>query len=267
MELERAQEVTAVRRAYSSRINIPGALALVCLTLSAAGCARAQPEYAAPVPTDPESLTAARERMVDDLIARGFLKTERIIKVMRTVPRHEYVPRELWAYAYADHPLPIGNDQTISAPSIVAVMTELIEPRPDSVVLEIGTGSGYQASVLASLCKRVYTIEIVPELGNRARETLKRLGVENAEVRVGDGYRGWPEHAPFDGIMVTCAPEKVPKPLVEQLKEGGRMVIPVGTDWGQELRLLTKRNGKLESRGVFPVMFVPMTGEVQQQAD
>lgn len=256
-----------MRRACSNHMGISGALALVWLALSAAGCARAQLEHDAPAPTDPACLEAARERMVDDLIAQGFLKTERIIEAMRTVPRHEYVPRELWGYAYADHPLPIGHDQTISAPSIVAVMTELIEPRPDSVVLEIGTGSGYQAAVLATLCKRVYTIEIVPDLGNRARETLKRLGVERVEVRIGDGYRGWPEHAPFDGIMVTCAPEKVPKPLVEQLREGGRMVIPVGTDWGQELRLLTKRNGKLESRGVFPVMFVPMTGEVQQQTE
>jgi protein-L-isoaspartate(D-aspartate) O-methyltransferase len=166
--------------------------------------------------------------------------------------------------AYADRPLPIGHGQTISQPFIVAFMTEALKPAPADKVLEIGTGSGYQAAVLAELVAQVYTIEIVKPLGERAREDLARLGYANVHVRVGDGYEGWPENAPFDAIIVTCSPEQVPQPLVDQLREGGRMVIPVGTQaGGQDLYLLEKRGGKVVKQAILPVRFVPMTGKAQ----
>jgi len=190
--------------------------------------------------------------------ARG-VKDERVLTAMETVPRHEFVPREQRPYAYADRPLPIGEDQTISQPYIVALMTELLDVKEGDRVLEIGTGSGYQAAVLAELTPYVYTIEIIPTLAERAEQTLRRLGYDTAEVKAGDGYLGWPEHAPFDGIIVTCAPESVPEPLKDQLEEGGRMVIPVGPQWThQTLFVLTKRGGKLEQKEVIPVRFVPM---------
>jgi protein-L-isoaspartate(D-aspartate) O-methyltransferase len=171
-----------------------------------------------------------------------------------------WCPPGLRAEAYRDRPLPIGYGQTISQPYIVAFMTEQLRPRPDDRVLEIGTGSGYQAAVLAELVKEVYTVEIVEELAARASRDLARLGRTNVFTRSGDGYRGWPERAPFDAIIVTCAPESIPKPLTEQLKEGGRMIIPVGPVGGvQELYLLEKRGGVVAKKGVLPVRFVPMT--------
>ncbi|MBC7287415.1 MAG: protein-L-isoaspartate(D-aspartate) O-methyltransferase [Armatimonadetes bacterium] len=206
-----------------------------------------------------------RNRMVDMLVRMGYVSDERVIKALRSVPRHLFVPSSLRSEAYVDTPLPIGHDQTISAPSIVAKMTELLEPKPDHVVLEIGTGSGYQAAVLAELVRHVYTIEIIPELAESARKRLQQLGYKNVTVKCGDGYRGWPEHAPFDGIIVTCAPTDIPQPLVEQLKEGGRMVIPVGELWAQELYLLVKEHGRIVKRAVLPVVFVPMTGEAQKR--
>ncbi len=204
---------------------------------------------------------AERNRMVDMLVRMGYVSDERVIKALRTVPRHLFVPPELRHEAYVDTPLPIGHGQTISAPSIVAKMTELLDPEPDDIVLEIGTGSGYQAAVLSKLVKHVYTIEIIPELAESAKKRLEELGYKNVTVKCGDGYKGWPEHAPFDGIIVTCAPTDIPQPLVEQLKEGGRMVIPVGDLWAQELYLLKKERGKVVKRAVLPVVFVPMTGE------
>lgn len=253
---------------YRGRLcRMVGAGVLSIVAVACLSCARAQPGPSPPTtgPTSPsvsaEDLKAAREQLVQRLIRLGYLKSPAIIKAMRQTPRHRFISRDLWPHAYADHPLPIGHEQTISAPSIVAVMTELIQPSRSKVVLEIGTGSGYQAAVLGSLCKHVYTIEIVPELGKAAERTLKQLGHKNVTVRVGDGYRGWKEHAPFDGVMVTCAPERVPGPLVEQLKEGGRMVIPVGKKWNQQLYLMRKQNGKLERQATLPVLFVPMTGE------
>jgi protein-L-isoaspartate(D-aspartate) O-methyltransferase len=182
---------------------------------------------------------------------------------MGRVLRHEFVPERLRRSAYEDHPLPIGHGQTISQPFVVAFMTEQLDPKPTDRVLEIGTGSGYQAAVLAELVERVYTIEIVEDLARRALADLRRLSYTNVQVRAGDGYQGWPEAAPFDAVIVTCAPNRVPQPLVDQLKDGGRMIIPVGTTWNQELVLLRKRAGKLEQQEVLPVSFVPMTGEAE----
>ena len=210
--------------------------------------------------------TTARERMVREQIAgpgRGITDS-RVLAVMGKVPRHEFVPEEFRSEAYSDHPLPIGYDQTISQPYIVAFMTEKLEPKPGDRVLEIGTGSGYQAAVLAGLVREIYTIEIVEQLAKRADADLKRLACNNVHVRAGDGYKGWPEAAPFDAIIVTCAPEKVPQPLVDQLRDGGRMIIPVGPAGDQELVLLRKKGGQLEKRAVLPVRFVPMTGEAQR---
>jgi len=213
--------------------------------------------------TDPYAL--ARQRMVaEQLVGPGRgITNARVLSVMGRVPRHEFVPERLRRSAYDDHPLPIGHGQTISQPFIVAFMTEQLDPKPTDRVLEIGTGSGYQAAVLAELVARVYTIEIVEDLARRALADLRRLDYTNVYVRAGGGYQGGPEAAPFDAIIVTCAPERVPRPLVDQLKEGGRMIIPVGTTWNQELVLLRKRAGELEQQAVLPVSFVPMTGEIQ----
>lgn len=191
------------------------------------------------------------------------LTNARVLAVMGQVPRHEFVPPQWRDEAYADRPLPIGHGQTISQPYIVAFMTERLEPRPTDKVLEIGTGSGYQAAVLSGLVKEVFTIEIVEPLAKQAAADLKRLGYTNVLVRAGDGYKGWPEAAPFDSIIVTCAPEHVPQPLVDQLKEGGRMIIPVGPLSQQELVVLQKNDGKVERRAVLPVRFVPMTGKAK----
>ena len=214
------------------------------------------------VSTTDSDFAAARERMVrQQLAAPGRDITNAcVLAVMGKVPRHELVPARLRAQAYGDYPLPIGHDQTISQPFIVAFMTEKLEPKPTDKVLEIGTGSGYQAAVLAGLVSNVFTIEIVEPLARRAEADLKRLGYTNVTVRAGDGYKGWPDAAPFDAIIVTCAPERVPQALVDQLKEGGRMIIPVGPAGDQELYLLQKQGGRVEKRAVLPVRFVPMIG-------
>lgn len=197
--------------------------------------------------------------MVQQQIRARGVADKRVLSAMARVPRHEFVPAGQRPYAYEDRPLPIGEDQTISQPYIVALMTELLELDAGDRVLEIGTGSGYQAAILAELTPHVYTIEILPKLAQRAEQTLRRLGYGQVKVKAGDGYLGWPEHAPFDAIIVTCAPERVPEPLREQLKEGGRMVIPVGPQWtGQTLYLLRKQGGDLEQKAVIPVRFVPM---------
>jgi protein-L-isoaspartate(D-aspartate) O-methyltransferase len=187
---------------------------------------------------------------------------EQVRKVMATVPRHEFVPARLRSFAYDDRPLPIGHGQTISQPFIVALMTHLLDVNENDVVLEIGTGSGYQAAILAPLVRKVYTIEIIKELGEQARKRLKRLKYDNVEVRVGDGYYGWEEHAPFDGIIVTAAASHIPPPLIKQLKLGGRMVIPVGSPFmTQQLMLVEKqKDGKVKNRQLLPVAFVPLTG-------
>jgi len=197
----------------------------------------------------------------EQLVGAGRnITNARVLAVMEKIPRHEFVPLEFRFQAYEDRALPIGHDQTISQPYIVAFMTEQLDPQPTDRVLEIGTGSGYQAAVLAQLVAEVYTIEIIEPLAQRAEADLKRLGYTNIRVRAGDGSRGWPEAAPFDAIIVTCAPEKVPPPLVEQLRDGGRMIIPVGPMGDQELVLLRKRGEQLEQHSVLSVRFVPMTG-------
>ena len=205
-----------------------------------------------------------REEMVRRQIAGREVRDARVLEAMKAVPRHEFVPAELRGRAYEDGPLSIGYGQTISQPYIVAYMTEQLAPKPTDRVLEIGTGSGYQAAVLARLVAEVFTIEIVEPLAARAKADLARLGFKNVQVRAGDGYRGWPEAAPFDAIIVTCAPERVPEPLVQQLREGGRMVIPVGDYGDQRLYVLEKRAGKVEQREVLEVRFVPMTGEIER---
>ena len=207
--------------------------------------------------------TLARQRMVAEQLASPGrdITNARVLAVMGTVPRHEFVPERLRPDAYNDQPLPIGYGQTISQPYVVAFMTERLELMPTDRVLEIGTGSGYQAAVLAGLVAEVYTIEIISNLAQQAAADLKRLGCTNVHTRFGDGYQGWPEAAPFDSIIVTCAPEQVPQPLIDQLKDGGRIIIPVGPTWKQELVLLRKRGGKLEQQAVMPVSFVPMTGQ------
>ena len=208
---------------------------------------------------------ALRKAMVDDLTReRGgapAIKDGKVLAAMLKVPRHLFVPLPWRAHAYDDTPLPIGEDQTISQPYIVALMTELLRLRRGDKVLEIGTGSGYQAAVLAELTPKVYTIEILPSLAKQARKTLNGLGYENVKTKTGDGYLGWKEYAPFDAIIVTCAPTRVPPPLVQQLKNGGRMVIPVGEMGNQTLTLLEKVRGKLRTHSIIPVRFVPLVRE------
>jgi len=206
---------------------------------------------------------AARERMIEETIAARGVRDSLVLHAMRVVPRHLFVPENLRADAYADHPLPIGEDQTISQPYIVALMTELLDLRPGEKVLEIGTGSGYQAAVLAAITPHVYSIEILPGLARSAGERLARLGYTTVQVRAGDGYRGWPEAAPFDAIIVTAAPDHVPEPLIAELAPGGRLVIPIG-DLYQDLMLITRdREGRVAEKAVIPVRFVPMTGEAE----
>jgi protein-L-isoaspartate(D-aspartate) O-methyltransferase len=206
---------------------------------------------------------AARNKMVDEEIVAAGVKNKQVIQAMRDTPRHEFMPVRERKYAYYDMALPIGEGQTISPPFIVAYMTEAIDPQPTDSVLEIGTGSGYQAAVLSKLVREVYTIEIVETLGHRAEKALERLHYDNVHVKVGDGYQGWPEHAPFDKIIVTCSPEKVPSALAEQLKNGGRMVIPCGERYQQTLYLFKKTKGKLVSEALQPTLFVPMTGKAE----
>jgi protein-L-isoaspartate(D-aspartate) O-methyltransferase len=210
-----------------------------------------------------DPIEVARQRMVDEQLRRAGIKDPAVLRAMGNVPRHEFLPESQRPLAYTDQPLPISQGQTISQPYIVALMTEVLELKPGESVLEIGTGSGYQAAVLAEITDRVYSIEILEPLAVRARETLQRLGYRNVHVRLGDGYRGWPEYAPFDAIVVTAAPDHIPQPLVDQLKVGGRMVIPIGSYY-QELILLRKgADGNLTRQGVIPVRFVPMVGEAE----
>jgi len=214
---------------------------------------------------EPVALRDARNQMVDSEIVAAGVKDPRVIQAMRDTPRHEFMPVAQRRYAYYDMSLPIGHGQTISAPFVVAYMTEQLDPQPTDRVLEIGTGSGYQAAVLSSLVRDVYTIEIVEPLARKAAKTLERLGYKNVHARAGDGYQGWPEHAPFDKIIVTCSPELVPRALFDQLVEGGKMIIPVGERYQQTLYRLTKREGKLVTEKLAPTLFVPMTGVAEDQ--
>jgi protein-L-isoaspartate(D-aspartate) O-methyltransferase len=205
----------------------------------------------------------SREEMVRKQLVAGGIRNPEVLQAMTEVPRHEFVPNSLRPYAYADGPLPIGHGQTISQPFVVAFMTQALELSKEDSVLEVGTGSGYQAAILGKLAKEVYTIEIVQPLAETAKGVLSKLGFENVHVRFGDGYMGWPEKAPFEAIIVTCAPDHVPEPLTSQLKEGGRLVIPVGEAGGvQQLILLRKRNGQISKEKMLDVRFVPMTGRM-----
>ncbi len=241
-------------------------LLIIIISLLSAGCVDAELNDNAQrqqVSSDRSSspYSAARKRMVDDqIIARG-IHEKGIIDALLKVERHLFVPKKLRSGAYGDYPLPIGEGQTISQPYIVAFMTQILDLTRTDKVLEIGTGSGYQAAVLGELSGNVYTIEINEPLGNRAKELLKDLGYANVKVKIGDGYKGWKEHAPFDAIIVTCAPTHVPGPLKDQLKEGGRMIIPVGETYAQKLLYIQKINNELKQQNEFPVRFVPMVDE------
>ena len=199
-----------------------------------------------------------RHLMVEHQLRGRDIVDAQVLKAMATVPRHLFVPPQHRSLAYGDFPLPIGNGQTISQPYIVALMSQVLTMRSGQRVLEIGTGSGYQAAVLAAMGARVFSIEIVAELGRQAADTLRQVGYNTIRLKIGDGYQGWPEQAPFDAIIVTCAPTQIPQPLQEQLAEGGRMVIPVGPAHDQQLVLLTKENGIIQQRKVIDVRFVPM---------
>lgn len=209
-------------------------------------------------------LTEARLQMVRDEVVEAGIQDERVIAAIRDTPRHLFVSPQLRHQAYLDMALPIGEGQTISPPFIVAYMTEALQPLPYHKVLEIGTGSGYQAAVLSQLVADVYSIEIVSKLGRKAAQTLRREGYKNVHTKIGDGYQGWAEHAPFDSIIVTCSPESPPPALVRQLREGGRMVVPLGERYQQSLVLLKKVNGKLEVEPLRPTFFVPMTGDAER---
>lgn len=249
-----------------------GAIVRFCFiffVVSAFSSCRPGPEVSSPSPPPADesnsesSFERQRHALVDEFTTRrGALVTdERVIASMRETPRHRFVPESQLSHAYEDQPLPIGHEQTISQPSLVAYMTQKLEPQADERILEIGTGSGYQAAVLAPLVAEVYTIEIVKPLAETAQAAFRDLGYKNIHARTGNGYLGWPEAAPFDAIIVTCAPDEIPPALVEQLREGGRMVIPVGPQGEvQELYLLEKTEGSIEKRAILPVRFVPMTG-------
>jgi protein-L-isoaspartate(D-aspartate) O-methyltransferase len=230
---------------------------LLFAAIATAGCGQQVPTAA--------DFAAQRERMVEKQLKFRGIKDERVLAAMAKVPREEFIPVDTRAEAYEDGPLPIGYDQTISQPYIVAFMTEQLRPKSNDRVLEIGSGSGYQAAVLAELVADVYTIDIVEPLAKTAEATLQRLGYKNVHIKVGDGYKGWPEEAPFDAIIVTCAPEKVPQPLVDQLTDGGRMVIPVGERFAQQLYLLEKKNGQLKESATLPVRFVPMVRSKEEK--
>ena len=212
---------------------------------------------------DRDPWTEARAHMVEHEVVAAGVKDARVCEALRAVPRHEFVPAAARRYAYLDIAIPIGEGQTISSPFTVAYMTEQLQPLATDKVLEIGTGSGYQAAVLSKLVSEVYSIEIVEALGKRASQTLRRLGYTNVETKIGDGYQGWAEHAPFDKIIVTCSPEHVPKPLIEQLKEGGRLVVPLGERYQQTLYLFKKVSGVLKAEPLQPTFFVPMMGRAE----
>ena len=214
---------------------------------------------------DNKKFSVRRHEMVERQIRQRGVKDTLVLKAMRKVPRHEFVPENLKYAAYSDRALPIGEKQTISQPYIVALMTEYLGLKGNEKILEIGTGSGYQAAVLGEIAKEVYSIEIIPSLGIAAKDKLNQMGYKNIYVIIGDGYLGLPKQAPFDCVIVTAAPDHIPQPLIDQLKPGGRMIIPVG-DYYQELILITKlANGKVSKKSVLPVIFVPMTGKAQKK--
>ena len=226
---------------------------LLFAAIATTGCRQQTPAAA--------DFAAQRQRMVEQQLKARGIKDQRVLAAMAKMPREEFVPADERIDAYEDGPLPIDYGQTISQPYIVAFMTEQLRPKPTDRVLEIGSGSGYQAAILAEVVTDVYTIEIIEPLAKSAEATMQRLGYKNVHIKVGDGYQGWPEEAPFDAVIVTCAPENVPQPLIDQLQNGGRMVIPVGERFAQQLYLLEKKNGRLKESATLPVRFVPMQRE------
>jgi len=258
-------------REHRRRNTRAGAIASLLFGLTVAGCTgpletplAASPTVAGRSAQPLGDREGDRMRMVEEQLLARDITDPRVVSAMRRVPRDRFVPPDQRQRAYEDRPLPIGYRQTISQPYIVAYMTQALRLTPDAKVLEVGTGSGYQAAVLAELAAAVYSIEIVPQLAERARDTLAELGYANVQVRQGDGYAGWPEQAPFDAIMVTAAPDHVPQPLVDQLALGGRLIIPVGQD-RQTLTILTRTEDGIEQDTTLPVLFVPMTGEAERR--
>ncbi|HEY7000911.1 MAG TPA: protein-L-isoaspartate(D-aspartate) O-methyltransferase [Candidatus Udaeobacter sp.] len=229
---------------------------LVLAAIVASGCGQNAPPAS--------DLTDQRQQMVQQQLVTRGINDPRVLAAMSKVAREEFVPIGSRSASYEDGPLPIGYGQTISQPYIVAFMTQQLRPKSGDRILEVGTGSGYQAAILAELVSDVYSIEIVEPLAKNAETTLQRLGYKNVHLRVGDGYKGWPEEGPFDAIIVTCAPDKVPQSLVDQLKDEGRMVIPVGDRFAQQLYLLEKKDGQLKQSATLPVRFVPMTNEMEK---
>ena len=257
-----------------------GVIPILSILLTACPACRREPESAPPAPAPPTATAASpdaaagkadmqfapeRAAMVQEQLAARDITNPRVLEAMGRVPRHRFVLRGYEYSAYEDRALPINEGQTISQPYIVALMTQLADPQPGDRVLDIGTGSGYQAAVLAEMGAKVWSIEIIPELAEEAKQRLKELNYDKVEVRAGDGYRGWPEHAPFDAIILAAAAPKIPQPLLDQLAPGGKLVLPVGEDGGlQDLLVLTKKeDGSIDRETVAPVAFVPMTGEVR----
>lgn len=256
-------------RRNKSRMEIPCICFFTCFLVifclcglfSAKSEGKENPAFPEAKPVVPE----AKRMVLDILVPTKMLKNTAVLKSMMRVPRALFVPRDLRSFAYQDFALPIGESQTISPPFVVAYMTEQLDPRPTDKILEIGTGSGYQAAVLSPLVSEVYTIEIVRSLGLRADSLLKKMKYENVHCRVGDGYLGWPEAAPFDKIIVTCSPESVPKPLIDQLKEGGKILIPIGDRYQQYFYMITKKGSELVKETLIPAFFVPMTGKAEEE--
>ncbi len=237
--------------------------ALALVLIAAVACAAPLGPATPAANAEEEDLVSRRTEMVNTQIQARGISDPRVLEALTRVPRERFIPEDERRYAYSDGPLPIGFDQTISQPYIVALMTELIRPGPGMKVLEVGTGSGYQAAVLAECVGQVFTIEIIPELGRRARSLLAELGYANVHVRVGDGFDGWPEEAPFDAILVTAAPTNIPQPLLDQLGPGGRLVIPVGR-LNQDLLVVTRTADGLRRETITGVRFVPMTGKAEK---
>ncbi len=240
-------------------INYPTWLLVGLFLFALPGCAPTKFEQSAAQQVSDDQYAKQRRQLVEELRSEG-ITSQAVLNALLKVPRHKFVPSSYRHLAYRNRPLPIGQDQTISQPFIVGYMTEAAEIAPGERVLEIGTGSGYQAAVLAELAKEVYTIEIIPELAESARTLLREMGYKNVQVKTGNGYEGWAEHAPFDAIVVTAAPDEVPKALVEQLAVRGKMVVPVGSGF-QQMVIITKTDSGVVERRTIPVAFVPMTGK------
>lgn len=245
----------------------PAAFFILALALPAAAQDIPKPAPTPQPKVDPaDPYVSARNRMVErHLIERG-IKNPRVLDAFRTVPRHKFLPPKTQRLAYDDESIPIGEGQTITAPYDVAFMTQVLDPKPTDRVYEVGTGSGFQSAILSRLVKDVYSIEIHEPLGKRAAQVHKELGYTNIHTKIGDGYEGWPDAAPFDAVIVTCAPQKIPRPLIDQLKEGGKMVIPLGDRFNQTVHLIIKKDGKLIDRELSPTLYVPMTGRALREA-